>query len=156
MGRRRRASQRETQPDPRYNSTVVAKFINDLMWEGKKTVAEKIFYEALEIIEKKTNEEGFAVFEKAFNNVKPVLEVRPRRVGGSTYQVPVEVRPKRRQSLAIKWIITAARARSEYRMAERLAGELLDASQNQGGAYKKKEDTHKMAEANRAFAHFRW
>jgi len=156
MGRRRRASTREIQPDPRYNSPLVAKFINNLMWDGKKTVAQRIFYEALEIIERKTKEDGFAVFEKAFNNIKPVLEVRPRRVGGSTYQVPVEVRPKRRESLAIKWIIAAARSRSEYRMSERLAGELLDASQGQGAAYKKKEDTHKMAEANRAFAHFRW
>ncbi|NLI97885.1 30S ribosomal protein S7 [bacterium] len=156
MGRRHRASPREIQPDPRYNTEVVTKFVNDLMWDGKKTTALAIFYEALDIIEKKTKEDGFVLFEKAFNNVKPVLEVRPRRVGGSTYQVPVEVRPKRRQSLAIKWIIKAARARTEYRMADRLANELLDAAQNQGAAYKKKEETHKMAEANRAFAHFRW
>lgn len=156
MGRRRRASVREVQPDPRYNSVLVAKFINDLMWAGKKTVAQKIFYEALDLIEKKTKEDGFAVFERAFNNVRPVLEVRPRRVGGSTYQVPMEVRPKRRQSLTVKWIIRAARARSEYRMSERFANELLDAAQNQGAAFKKKEETHKMAEANRAFAHFRW
>jgi small subunit ribosomal protein S7 len=135
---------------------LVAKFINDLMWAGKKTVAQKIFYEALDLIEKKTKEDGFAVFERAFNNVRPVLEVRPRRVGGSTYQVPMEVRPKRRQSLTVKWIIRAARARSEYRMSERFANELLDAAQNQGAAFKKKEETHKMAEANRAFAHFRW
>ena len=126
------------------------------MWAGKKTVAQNIFYEALDIIQKKTKEDGFDVFERAFNNIKPVLEVRPRRVGGSTYQVPVEVRPKRRDSLAIKWIIRAARARTEYRMAERLANEFLDAAQGQGAAFKKKEDTHKMAEANRAFAHFRW
>jgi small subunit ribosomal protein S7 len=156
MGRRHRASPREIQPDPRYNTEVITKFVNDLMWDGKKTTALTIFYEALDIIEKKTKEDGFVLFEKAFNNVKPVLEVRPRRVGGSTYQVPVEVRPKRRQSLAIKWIIKAARARTEYRMADRLANELMDAAQNQGAAYKKKEETHKMAEANRAFAHFRW
>lgn len=156
MSRRRKASSREIQPDPRYNSTLVARFVNDLMWAGKKTVAQKIFYEALEIVEKKTKEDGHTVFERAFNNVRPVLEVRPRRVGGSTYQVPMEVRSKRRQSLAIKWIIRAARSRSEYRMSERLANEILDASQNQGAAYKKKEETHKMAEANRAFAHFRW
>ncbi len=156
MGRRRRATQREIPPDPRYNSVVVAKFINDLMWDGKRTVAQKIFYGAMDEIEKKTKEDGFAVFERAFNNVRPVLEVRPRRVGGSTYQVPVEVRPKRRQSLTIKWIIRAARARGEYTMAERLASELMDAAQNQGAAFKKKEETHKMAEANRAFAHFRW
>ncbi len=156
MGRRHRASPREIQADPRYNTEVVTKFVNDLMWDGKKTTALRIFYDAMDIIERKTKEDGFALFERAFNNVKPVLEVRPRRVGGSTYQVPVEVRPKRRLSLAIKWIVRAARARSEYRMADRLANELLDASQNQGAAYKKKEETHKMAEANRAFAHFRW
>jgi small subunit ribosomal protein S7 len=156
VGRRRRASSREIQPDPRYNSSLVAKFINDLMWDGKKTVAQRIFYEALDLVEKKTKEDGYAVFERAFNNVRPVLEVRPRRVGGSTYQVPMEVRPKRRQALAIKWLINAARSRSEYRMADRLANEILDASQNQGAAFKKKEETHKMAEANRAFAHFRW
>ena len=156
MGRRRRAMVREVAPDPRYGSVLVSKFVNHLMWAGKKTVAQKIFYEALDIIENKTKEDGFAMFERAFNNIKPVLEVRPRRVGGSTYQVPVEVRPKRKQALAIKWIIRAARDRSEYRMAERLAGELLDASQGQGSAFRKKEETHKMAEANRAFAHFRW
>lgn len=156
MGRRRRAASREAQADPRYNSPVVAKFVSHLMWDGKKTVALKIFYDALDYIEKKTKEDPFEVFERAFGNIKPVLEVRPRRVGGATYQVPVEVRPKRRQSLAIKWIITAARARSEYRMSERLANELIDATQNQGAAFKKKEETHKMAEANRAFAHFRW
>jgi small subunit ribosomal protein S7 len=156
MGRRHRASPREIQADPRYNTDVVTKFVNDLMWDGKKTTALRIFYDAMDIIERKTKEDGFALFERAFNNVKPVLEVRPRRVGGSTYQVPVEVRPKRRLSLAIKWIVRAARARSEYRMADKLANELLDAAQNQGAAYKKKEETHKMAEANRAFAHFRW
>ncbi|MBN2379096.1 30S ribosomal protein S7 [candidate division WOR-3 bacterium] len=156
MGRRRRSVTRQIKTDPRYSSTLISKFINDLMWDGKKTVAQSIFYDALDLIEKKTKEDGFDLFERAFNNVKPVLEVRPRRVGGSTYQVPVEVRPRRRESLAIKWIIKAARERSEYRMSERLANELLDAAQGQGAAFKKKEDTHKMAEANRAFAHFRW
>ena len=156
MGRRRRVISRGIQPDPRYNSILVTRFVNNLMWDGKKTTAQRAFYEALEIIEKKTKENGFEVFERAFNNIKPVLEVRPRRVGGATYQVPVEVRTKRRESLAIKWIIKAARARSEYRICERIANELLDASQGQGAAFKKKEETHKMAEANRAFAHFRW
>ncbi len=156
MGRRRRAERREIPPDPKYNSVLAAKFINNLMWDGKKTIAQKIFYKALELIEKKTGEDGYAVFERAINNVKPVLEVRPRRVGGATYQVPVEVEPYRRISLAIKWIIRAARQRSEYRMEERLANELIDAAKGQGTAIKIKEDTHKMAEANRAFAHFRW
>ncbi len=156
MGRRRRSVKRQIIPDPKHSSILVAKFINNLMWDGKKTVAQRLFYKALEIIEKKTKEDGFSVFEKAFNNVKPVLEVRSRRIGGANYQVPVEVRPQRRESLAIKWIIRAARARNEYRMEERLANELIDAAKNQGTAIKKREDTHKMAEANRAFAHFRW
>ncbi len=156
MGRRRRAEKREIPPDPKYHSVLAAKFINNLMWDGKKTIAQKIFYRALEMVEKKTGEDGYTVFERAINNVKPVLEVRPRRVGGATYQVPVEVEPSRRISLAIKWIIKAARQRKEYRMVERLANEILDASKGQGTAVKIKEDTHKMAEANRAFAHFRW
>jgi len=126
------------------------------MWDGKKTRAQQIFYKALEIIEKLTKEDGYAVFQKAINNVKPVLEVRPRRVGGATYQIPMEVPANRREALAIKWLIQAARARPEYEMEERLAKELIDASKNQGSAIKKKEDTHKMAEANRAFAHYRW
>jgi small subunit ribosomal protein S7 len=126
------------------------------MWDGKRSVAQKIFYGALERIEKLTKEDGLAVFEKALGNVKPVLEVRPRRVGGATYQIPMEVRPARKESLAIKWLITVARKRSEYRMEDRLAQEIIAASKNEGGAIKKREEVHKMAEANRAFAHFRW
>uniref|UniRef100_A0A7V4E2H6 Small ribosomal subunit protein uS7 n=1 Tax=candidate division WOR-3 bacterium TaxID=2052148 RepID=A0A7V4E2H6_UNCW3 len=156
MARRKRAEVREISPDPVYNSVLVQKFINNLMWDGKKTIAQKIFYGALELIKKKTGEDGYSVFLKAINNVKPVLEVRPRRVGGATYQIPVEVSPRRRESLAIKWIIRAARERSEYRMVERLANELIEAAKGTGQAIKIKETTHKMAEANRAFAHFRW
>ncbi len=156
MGRRRRATIRRIQPDPKFNSTVVSKFINNLMWDGKKSTAQKIFYRALEKIEKLTKEDGLAVFEKALNNVKPVLEVRPRRVGGATYQIPMEVRPNRRESLAIKWIIRAARQRSEYRMEDKLAQEIIAASRNEGAAMKKREEMHRMAEANKAFAHFRW
>ncbi|HHF53191.1 MAG TPA: 30S ribosomal protein S7 [candidate division WOR-3 bacterium] len=154
--RRRRAPEREIVPDPKYGSTIAAKFINNLMWDGKKSLAQKIFYRALEYIEEKIGKNGYEVFEKAIENVKPKIEVRPRRVGGATYQVPVEVRPKRQLSLAIKWIIRAARQRPERRMFERLANELIDASQNQGAAIKIKENTHKMAEANRVFAHYKW
>lgn len=154
--RRRRASEREVTPDPKYGSVIAAKFINNLMWDGKKSIAQKIFYQALELIEQKTKQDGMEIFEKAIENVKPKLEVRPRRVGGATYQVPVEVRPKRQLSLAIKWIIKAARQRPERRMFERLANELIEASQNQGGAIKIKENTHKMAEANKVFAHYKW
>lgn len=154
--RRRRAPEREIVGDPKYGSTIAAKFINNLMWDGKKSLAQKIFYRALEYIEEKTGKNGYEVFEKAIENVKPKIEVRPRRVGGATYQVPVEVRPKRQLSLAIKWIIRAARQRPERRMFERLANELIDASQNQGAAIKIKENTHKMAEANRVFAHYKW
>lgn len=156
MGRRRRAQIRKIQPDPKFNSIVISKFINNLMWDGKRSVAQKILYGALERIEKATKEDGLAVFEKALNNVKPVLEVRPRRVGGATYQIPMEVRPARKESLAIKWLIGVARKRSEYRMEDRLAQEIIAASRNEGGAIKKREEVHKMAEANRAFAHFRW
>jgi small subunit ribosomal protein S7 len=156
VGRRRRAQVRKVQPDPKFNSIVVSKFVNNLMWDGKRSVAQKIFYGALERIEKLTKEDGLAVFEKALNNVKPVLEVRPRRVGGATYQIPMEVRPARKESLAIKWLIRVARSRSEYRMEDRLAQEIIAASKNEGGAIKKREEVHKMAEANRAFAHFRW
>jgi small subunit ribosomal protein S7 len=156
VGRRRRAQIRKVQPDPKFNSIVVSKFVNNLMWDGKRSVAQKIFYGALERIEKLTKEDGLAVFEKALNNVKPVLEVRPRRVGGATYQIPMEVRPARKESLAIKWLIRVARSRSEYRMEDRLAQEIIAASKNEGGAIKKREEVHKMAEANRAFAHFRW
>ena len=154
--RRRRAPLREVPPDPVYNSPLVMKFINNLMWDGKKSLTMKIFYSALEKIKEYTGEEGIKVFEKAIENVKPLLEVRPRRVGGATYQVPVEVPQRRQMSLAIKWIIKAARERSEKTMVERLAKELIDASKNEGRAVKIKETTHKMAEANRAFAHFRW
>jgi len=156
MPRRKVAEKREIMPDPKYNSTLVAKFINCMMWDGKKSLSERIFYEAMDIIEKKTGKPGIEVFQQAINNVKPVLEVRPRRVGGATYQVPVEVRPDRQISLAIRWILGAARARRGRSMAERLAAELIDAFNNQGTAIKKREDTHRMAEANRAFAHFRW
>ncbi len=154
--RRRRAPERHIAPDPKYGSVIAAKFINNLMWDGKKALAQKIFYRALEYIEEKTGQNGYEVFEKAIENVKPKLEVRPRRVGGATYQVPVEVRPKRQLSLAIKWIIKAARGRGERRMFERLANELIEASKGTGAAMKIRENTHKMAEANKVFAHFKW
>jgi len=156
VGRRRRAQIRKIQPDPKFNSIVVSKFINYLLWDGKKSIAQKIFYGALDRIEKLTKEDGLTVFERALNNVKPVLEVRPRRVGGATYQIPMEVRPNRKESLAIRWIITAARARPEHRMEDRLAQEIIAASKNEGAAIKKREEVHRMAEANKAFAHFRW
>jgi len=143
-------------PDPKYHSKLVSKFIHGVMWEGKKSIAEGIFYDALETMARKTNEDPLKLFEKAVDNVKPVLEVRSRRVGGSTYQVPVEIRAERRQALAIRWLISYARARGEKSMKEKLAGELLDAASNKGSAVKKREDTHKMAEANKAFAHYRW
>ncbi len=154
--RRRRAPERHVAPDPKYGSVIAAKFINNLMWDGKRSLAQKIFYQALEYIEEKTGQNGYEVFEKAIENVKPKLEVRPRRVGGATYQVPVEVRPKRQLSLAIKWIIKAARNRGERRMFERLANELIEASKGTGAAMKIRENTHKMAEANKVFAHFKW
>jgi len=154
--RRKRAPIREVSPDPRFGSTVVAKFINYMMWDGKRALAQRIFYEAMDIVEKKTGEQAMEVFLRALENVKPVLEVRPRRVGGATYQVPVEVRPKRQQFLAMKWILNAARERPERTMTERLANEIIDASRNTGAAVRVKENAHKMAEANRVFAHFRW
>ncbi len=156
MPRRKRPIKREVLPDRKYNSVLVTKFINSIMRRGKKSLAETIFYRAIEIIEKKTGQNGLEIFEKAVENVKPILEVKSRRVGGATYQVPVEVRPERRQSLAIRWIIANARGRSEKTMAEKLAAELIAASKNEGASIKKREDTHKMAEANKAFAHFRW
>ncbi|MBC7186600.1 MAG: 30S ribosomal protein S7 [Calditrichaeota bacterium] len=156
MPRRKRPVKREVLPDPKFQSVLVTKFINSIMRRGKKSLAETIFYRAIDIIEKKTGQNGLEVFEKAVENVKPLLEVKSRRVGGATYQVPVEVRPERRQSLAIRWIISNARARSEKTMAEKLAAELIAASKNEGASIKKREDTHKMAEANKAFAHFRW
>lgn len=143
-------------PDPKYNRVIVTRFINGLMQQGKKSVAEKIFYSAIDIIEKKTKKNGLEVFEKAMENVKPILEVRSRRVGGATYQVPMEVRPNRKQALAIRWIVSYAKARSGKSMAEKLAEELIAASNKEGNSIKKREDTHKMAEANKAFAHFRW
>jgi len=154
--RRRRAPIREILPDPKYGSVLAMKFINNLMWDGKKSLAMKIFYKALDKIKEETGEDGIKVFEKAIENVKPILEVRPRRVGGATYQVPVEVPPVRQISLAIKWIIKAARERSEKGMIERLAKELIDAARNEGRSIKIKETVHKMAEVIRAFAHFRW
>ncbi|MDT7880670.1 MAG: 30S ribosomal protein S7 [Candidatus Hydrothermia bacterium] len=154
--RRRRAPERIIAPDPKYNSVLVSKFINNLMWDGKKETARKILYKSLELIQKKTGEDGYQIFLKAIENVKPEIEVRARRVGGATYQVPVEIRPKRQISLAIKWIIQAARSRSERTMIERLANELIDASKGIGNAVKIRENTHKMAEANRVFAHYRW
>ena len=154
--RRRRAQVREVLPDPIYNSKIITKFINSLMKDGKKSIATKIFYDALETIEKKGEEKGIDIFNAAIENVKPVMEVKSRRVGGATYQVPVEVRPARQQSLAIRWLITYARRRSERLMKDRLANELMDAANSRGAAYKKKEDTYKMAEANKAFAHYAW
>ncbi|MGA1846792.1 30S ribosomal protein S7 [Deferribacter abyssi] len=156
MARRRVAKKREILPDPVYNEVLVTKFINNLMYDGKKTLAEKIFYSAMDLIKERKGEEGIEVFKKAVENVKPILEVKSRRVGGATYQVPIEVRPDRQISLAIKWIIKAARERRERTMVERLANELIDAFENKGAAIKKREDTHRMAEANKAFAHFRW
>ncbi len=142
--------------DPRFQSPAVTKFINNLMFDGKKSVAERIFYDAIEIVEKRSGESGLEAFEKALSNAKPALEVKSRRVGGATYQVPIEVRPDRRTALATRWLIGFARARSEKSMAERLAGEFLAASRGEGNTIKKKEDTHRMAEANKAFAHYRW
>ena len=156
MSRRSQAEKRETPPDARFQSPAVTKFINNLMFDGKKSVAEKIFYDAIEIVEKRSGESGLEAFEKALSNAKPALEVKSRRVGGATYQVPIEVRPDRRTALATRWLIGFARARSEKSMAERLAGELLAASRSEGNTIKKKEDTHRMAEANKAFAHYRW
>jgi small subunit ribosomal protein S7 len=156
MSRRSRAEHRETPADPRFGSQTITKFINSLMLDGKKSLAEKIFYDAVDIMEQRSGQPGEQVFEQALNNAKPALEVKSRRVGGATYQVPIEVRPDRRTALATRWLIGFARGRSEKSMAERLAGELLAASRGEGGTVKKKEDTHRMAEANKAFAHYRW
>lgn len=156
MPRRRRVPKRKVLPDPMYHNDVVTKFINGIMRKGKRSLAENIFYSAMEIIENKTGTKGIEVFERALDNVKPVLEVRSRRVGGATYQVPVEIRTDRRQALAFRWIINFSKARPEKTMAERLANELMAASKNEGASIKKKDDTHRMAEANKAFAHFRW
>jgi small subunit ribosomal protein S7 len=156
MPRKGRVAKRDILSDPKYHSKLVAKFTNGMMWKGKKSIAEAILYGALDIMAEKTNEDPLKLFEKAVDNVKPIVEVRSRRVGGSTYQVPVEIRPERRQALAIRWLIQFARPRGEKSMKEKLAAELLDAANNKGSAVKKKEDTHRMAEANKAFAHYRW
>ena len=156
MARKKVAAKREINPDPIYNDLVVAKFINALLYDGKRGIAEKIFYSAMEMIQEKGQEEGIKVFKKALENVKPMLEVKSRRVGGANYQVPVEVKPARRQSLASRWLIESARGRGEQTMAERLAMEVLDAANLRGTAMKKREDMHRMAEANKAFAHYRW
>jgi len=156
LARRKSAQQRKILPDYKYSSILVAKFINSLMKSGKKGTAEKIFYDAIDIISKETKEDGIEVFKRAINNVKPIIEVRPRRIGGATYQVPIEVRPGRRQSLAIRWIIKAVHQRKEKDTTLRLARELMDAVNQQGLAFKTRENTHRMAEANKAFAHYRW
>jgi len=156
MARRRRADKREVLPDAKYGDVVVAKFMNSVMSRGKKSAAETIVYGSFDMIEKKTKKNPIEIFHNALDNVKPAIEVRSRRVGGATYQVPVEVRPERSQALALRWLITAARGRAERTMAQRLSVELMDAAENRGAAVKKREDTHKMAEANRAFSHYRW
>ena len=156
MSRRHRAERREVLPDPKFGNMVVSKFMNSIMYAGKKSVAESIVYGAFDMIEGKTKQSPLTVFQQALDNVMPTIEVRSRRVGGATYQVPVEVRNERRQALGIRWIIAAARERNEKTMTERLSGELLDASNSRGNAVKKREDTHRMAEANRAFSHYRW
>ena len=156
MPRKKRIVKREILPDPKYHDVLVAKFINNILRKGKRSVAEGIFYRALDVIEEKTEEPGLEVFQKAVQNVQPTLEVKSRRVGGSTYQVPIEVRSSRREALAIRWLISYAKARGEKTMADKLAGELMAAANGEGASIKKKEDTHRMAEANKAFAHFRW
>ena len=156
MARRRRPEKREILPDPKFGDVVLSKFMNSVMLDGKKSTAEGIVYTALDTVETRAKREPLAVFHDALNNIRPGIEVRSRRVGGATYQVPVEVRPERSQALAIRWLITAARGRSEHTMSARLSGELLDAANNRGNAVKKREDTHRMAEANRAFSHYRW
>lgn len=154
--RRRRPPKRDILPDPKYGSKLVTKFVNCMMFEGKKGVSETIFYKAMDILGEKTNKDPIDVFVKALENVKPLVEVRSRRVGGATYQVPVDIRPERRQALGIRWLITYSRGRSEKTMYEKLAAELMDAYNNTGTSIKKKEDTHKMADANKAFAHYKW
>jgi len=156
MSRRNRAVKRPTLPDPIYGSETITKFVNTLMYDGKKSVAEGIFYGAMRIMEERSGQPAETVFKTALNNAKPVLEVKSRRVGGATYQVPVEVRPERRQALAMRWLVGYARSRGEKTMEDRLAAELLAASRNEGATIKKKDDTHRMADANKAFAHYRW
>ena len=156
MGRKNKSINPPVMPDTRYNSTVISKFVGRMMLDGKKSVSMRIVYEALDTLKQKTEKDPLEVFLKALDNVKPLVEVKSRRVGGATYQVPIEIRESRREALAMRWVITAARAKSGHGMGERLASELLDAYNNTGTAYRKKEDTHKMAEANKAFAHYRW
>jgi small subunit ribosomal protein S7 len=156
MPRRKKVEKRKLIPDPKFKSVLATQFMNNLMRKGKKSTAERIFYQAIDLVQKKTGQPGLDLFQKALNNVKPILEVKSRRVGGATYQVPVEVRHGRQTALAIRWLINFAKERSGKTMADRLASELIAASKNEGGAIKKKEDTHRMAEANKAFAHFRW
>jgi small subunit ribosomal protein S7 len=156
MSRRKRAVKRPVPADPRYDSQTVTKFINRLMRDGKKSTAERLFYDSMDLIEQRTGQPGVQVFKQALSNVKPAVEVKSRRVGGATYQVPVEVRQDRRTSLAMRWITAYSKSRGEKSMAERLAGELISASKGEGSSVKKREDTHRMAEANRAFAHYRW
>ena len=156
MSRKRKAPKKILIVDPRYKSTIIPKLINSIMYDGKKTVAEKIVYEAIDKIKSKSKEEPITVFNEAINNIRPTVEVRSRRVGGATYQVPVEVRPKRSQALALRWLVNASRKRKDKNMSDKIFNEIYDAYQNRGSAIKKKEDTHKMAESNKAFAHFRW
>jgi small subunit ribosomal protein S7 len=156
MSRKREVRKREIIPDPKYHDSLIAKFINGIMRRGKKSLSERVFYSALDIIKDRTHSDPVKIFSQAMDNVKPLIEVRPRRVGGATYQVPVEVRPQRKVALAIRWIIGYAQQRSEKTMEEKLSAELIDAANNRGASIKKKEDTHKMAEANKAFAHYRW
>jgi len=156
MGRKKKTIDRGILPDPKYNSVIISKFVNRMMWDGKRSLGLRVIHDALDILREKTEKDPLEVFLKALDNVKPVIEVKSRRVGGATYQVPVEIRDIRREALGMRWIITAARSRSGKGMGDRLAAELLDAYNNTGTAFKKKEDTHKMAEANKAFAHYRW
>ncbi|VVT20140.1 30S ribosomal protein S7 [Rhizobium sp. EC-SD404] len=156
MSRRHKAEKREINPDPKFGDLVITKFMNAIMYHGKKSAAESIVYGAFDVVEQKTRQEPVGIFHQALDNVAPHVEVRSRRVGGATYQVPVDVRPERRQALAIRWLIAAARNRNETTMVERLSGELMDAANGRGSAVKKREDTHKMADANRAFSHYRW
>lgn len=156
MSRKHQAPQREVLPDPKYGDILITKTINTLMYDGKKSTAESIFYAALDLVEKKVGEEGIKVFKKAMNNIKPAVEVKSRRIGGATYQVPVEVRPNRKQSLALRWLRDYSRTRAGKDMVEKLADEIIDAANNRGGAVKKREDVYKMAEANKAFAHLKW
>jgi small subunit ribosomal protein S7 len=156
MPRKGEVKRREVLPDPKYHDRTVTKFINSMMHDGKKSLAERMLYDALDLVAERSKEEALGMFKRALEQVKPLVEVRSRRVGGATYQVPVEVRPQRRMSLAMRWLVQNARARPEKSMVERLAGEVLDAANGRGGAIKKKEDTHRMAEANKAFAHYRW